>query len=263
MIGIASSKSGPDIPAGDLLLRQAFEQAGHTAQQVVWSDHRVDWRAFDFVVIRSCWDYHLRPAEFLWWLGGLAVPVVNVPSLIRWNLNKRYLLALEQRGITIAATVWLEVGEKCEIGARKVVVKPLISASAYQTQVMSEGVAQGPAMVQEFVEEVATDGEWSLMYFGAEFSHAVLKKPAAGDFRVQQEYGGTAVAMAPPEEALRFGAHVIAAAPSTPALARVDMVLTARGPLLMELELIEPELFLPADGVAAALAAQAILRSVY
>lgn len=272
-MAIASFTDGSSVsvPAGDRALRLALEERGHSVRQLVWSDSAPEWRDFDAVVIRSCWDYHLRPEEFLDWISrleALGVPLVNPPPLIRWNLDKRYLAELHSSGIAIPDTLWLEDGESCELtrvcrerGWTSAVVKPLVSASAHRTEVRRTGNATGPAMVQEFVEEIRTAGEWSLMYLGGTFSHAVRKLPAADDFRVQSQFGGTSTPTVPPLEVQAFAAHALARLPSPAALARVDVVVGATGrPALMELEVIEPELFL--DGPAAGQAADAVLQAL-
>ena len=268
----ATGRNGIDIPPGDRLLRRALLDAGHRASQALWSSPTQNWRAFDAVIIRSCWDYHLRPQAFLDWIASLEsarVPVVNAPALVRWNYDKRYLAALATAGIAIPDSVWLAAGESLDLALHcrhqnwpAAVVKPLISASAHRTRIRHRGLARGPALVQQFVPEIQTAGEWSLVFLSGQFSHAVRKLPASGDFRVQMEYGGSAVPGRPPAPAVAFARRALAHAPATPAFARVDIVLTASGPLLMELELIEPELFFPPTGHEAARAAAAILAAL-
>ena len=266
-VAIASFAARDGIPPGDLALAAELETAGCGVAHFAWSDAAVDWTEFGAVVVRSCWDYHLRPAEFLAWVGGLesrGIAVVNSPAVIRWNADKRYLAGF---GAAIPETEWIAEGASRDIaslcrerGWQSAVVKPLISASAHRTELGHEGTAEGPAMVQEFVPEIQ-DGEWSLMYFGGAFSHGVLKVPTAGDFRVQKEYGGSAIAAAPPGAVITFGDSVMARLPEPVAFARVDIVVSRRrGPLLMELEVIEPELFLDYSPAAATLAARAVLQ---
>jgi glutathione synthase/RimK-type ligase-like ATP-grasp enzyme len=134
-------------------------------------------------------------------------------------------------------------------------VKPLISASAYGTERRSDGIAHGPLMIQEYLPEIETDGEWSLMYFHGVFSHAVRKRARSGDFRVQSDFGGTTEIATPPRKFLKIAHEALELLPSRPVFARVDMVERGSSPLLMELELIEPELFLTlADHAAHGLA---------
>ena len=239
-------------------------------EQVLWRDAPVDWRAFDAVLVRSCWDYHLYVDEFAAWVDRLeasGVKVVNSPAVIRWNLRKSYLAELCAAGVTIPDSVWvddsIDVARVCaERGWTSAVVKPLVSASAHGTSVRHDGEVRGPVIVQEFLNEIHDGGEWSLMHFGGQYSHAVVKRPADGDFRVQMEYGGSAVADDPPVEIRDFAARALAAAPGPTAFARVDVVVSRRrGPVLMELELIEPELFLDSSAGASDRLAAAILES--
>jgi glutathione synthase/RimK-type ligase-like ATP-grasp enzyme len=258
------------IPAGDWALRRAWEAWGHSVSQVRWNAADVRWRKFDFVAIRSCWDYHLQPEAFLNWIARIendGIPMVNPAELIRWNLDKRYLGEL---GLTMPETIWLREGEVRDLaetcaarGWPRAVVKPLVSASAYQTSLRADGIAAGPAIVQEFLPEIQTQGEWSLLFFGGLLSHAVRKFPAAGDFRVQSEFGGSHAALPPPGELTAFARRVLERMPVPAALARVDLVQCARrGPLLMELEVIDPELFFPPGGTAHEVAARAVLQYV-
>lgn len=247
-----------ELPHSDRLLRQALQ-----ADVAVWSDPDVDWSRYDAVVVRSCWDYHLRPNEFLDWLNRVPTRLVNSAELIRWNLDKRYLRLFPG---AIPETIWLDDGNAaCDIasvcqqrGWQAAVAKPLVSASAYRTEVRTHGTIAGPAMVQRYHPEIRESGEWSLLYFAGKYSHAILKTPAPGDFRVQKEFGGTYIHSVPPAEWIAFGYDVLKALPQEPTIARVDL-LSAPRPILMEIELIEPEIFLnEADTVRSA--ASAILK---
>ncbi|MFT3913327.1 MAG: hypothetical protein QM704_04300 [Anaeromyxobacteraceae bacterium] len=246
--------TGAGAPEGDVLLRRALEARGCAVEQVAWSDASAAWPGLDGVVVRSTWDYHLRGAEFLAWLDRLdvaGVPCVNPSALLRWNLDKRYLRGLAEAGVAVPDTVWLGPGERAGVaevlrvrGWAAAVAKPLVSASAHRTELVTSGEVEGPAMLQALVPEIRSAGERSLVFLGGAFSHAVVKRPAAGDFRVQKELGGTWARQVPPAETVSFATRVLALAPVAPAFARVDLVETARGPVLMELEVLEPELFL-------------------
>lgn len=249
----------------------------------MWSDTSVDWAGFDGVVIRSCWDYHRRYAEFFAWLDMLdarRVPVWNPTSTVRWNSTKRYLVDLAARGVTtvptriIAAASIESVTETARReGWSRFVVKPAVSASAYETHAFTlplggddrdaiERVAiHGDALVQPFVDEVTTDGELSLIFFDGEFSHAAIKRTRPGDFRVQSEHGGT---VAPIDVAPAIVAHAkrsLDALDTVPVYARVDGVGDDRSFRLMELELIEPHVFLGnASGLAERFASAIVRR---
>ena len=269
-LAIATSKS--QLPESDEALKGALAELGTTVTSVSWSSQGIAWRAFEAVVIRSCWDYHLCVNRFLDWITELeqtGVAVLNSPSLIRWNINKLYLKELAACGIRIPNTVWLEPGEEADLarvcrsrGWMNAVVKPLVSASAYRTDRNRVGMVKGPAMIQEYLTHVETNGEWSLMYFGGCFSHAVLKSPTSGDFRVQKEFGGTVVAAVPQPYMLAFADATMACLPEPATIARVDVLADEDGLVLMEVEVIEPELFLGFAPGSEHLAARAVVRSL-
>jgi glutathione synthase/RimK-type ligase-like ATP-grasp enzyme len=254
MISIAIATSKSELPASDQALVVALAERGLDARAVIWSDKQQPWREFDAVVVRSCWDYHVRVEEFLRWIAFLernGVSIFNSPDLIRWNANKIYLAELAAAGIAIPDTVFVEPGMELELtslcAARNwpsAVVKPTISASAYGTERRTSGLVRGPAMVQQYIAAIETEGEWSLVYFNGDFGHAVIKKPSAGDFRVQADFGGTA-RVAQPSLQLSVFAEAVLSRLTWPAMfARVDIVSDGASTLLMELEVIEPELFL-------------------
>jgi glutathione synthase/RimK-type ligase-like ATP-grasp enzyme len=216
-------------------------------------------------VIRTPWDYTARYDEFIAWVRdvGEQRPMVNPAEVLIWNSHKSYLRDLAGRGIPVVPTavVPAAAGEEARTAALgryegDIVIKPAISVGADQTLRVDASspaaadhlgaiTATGDALVQPFLPEI-TAGEVSLIYFGGEFSHAVRKTPTVGDFRVQAIYGG-AVSRCEPSAAERSVAATTLAALGRPlAYARVDLVATSFGPMLMELELIEPQLFLDA-----------------
>lgn len=276
----------PALADDDRLAVAALAEIGIAAEPAVWDDPAVPWGAFDAIVLRSCWDYHLRPDRFRAWLDvveAAGVPVWNPLALLRWNMDKRYLRELEARGVAVPPTVWVEhggggggpgLGELLrERGWDEAVVKPAISADGEGTwrvhardagrldERLRAAAAQGPVMVQRFLPELGRQGEWSCVFFAGAFSHAVLKHPAAGEFRVQSRFGGTAAA-ARPTAALVDGAHhALRQAPAADWLyARVDGVLLDGALTLLELEMLEPSLFFEADRAAPARFAAALAR---
>ncbi|MGA7379815.1 MAG: hypothetical protein WBX03_03100 [Terriglobales bacterium] len=267
----ATCESIPDLTEDDQALIAPLLKGGIEARPAVWSDASVPWPAADAVLIRSCWDYHLRLPEFLAWIASLeqaGVRVWNPPAMLRWNADKIYLRDLERKGVAIVPTLWPEKGFQLQQELRKyswtkAVIKPRVSATAYRTvltsagetneaQALADDLLRGPgAMVQEFMEEVSTRGEWSLIFFSGKFSHAVLKIPKAGDFRVQHDFGGAERIAKAPDSVIQAASRVIGALESVPLYARVDGVGSGGQFLLMELELIEPALFLKlAEGAA-------------
>jgi glutathione synthase/RimK-type ligase-like ATP-grasp enzyme len=282
-IALATYESAPRLAPDDQPLVPALACLGIHAEPVVWSDRSTDWRAFDAVVIRSCWDYHLRITEFFDWLARLEsknVRTWNPPSLVKWNADKRYLLDLARRGVPTVPTMIALRGHSRDVeaivhaeGWRRVVVKPAISASGFETHSLSspfdpdarDTIARvasvNDVLVQPFIEEIPRDGELSFTFIDGRFSHATLKRPRSGEFRVQTEHGGSVERVEVPLNLVDEAARALAAPDVVPLYARVDGVVRVDDLLLMELELIEPNVFLTtrpgaADDFAAAICAR-------
>jgi glutathione synthase/RimK-type ligase-like ATP-grasp enzyme len=271
-LALATSADHPSIQPDDAYLAASLQRLGVDPVVCVWNDPRVDWSAFDAVLIRTIWDYFKHHAAFLDWLDRLdrlGVPTINDSALLRWNSDKRYLLELARHDVPIIPTRLASAAELPGVLATmsgSLVIKPSISGGAWHTVRGSVGdaafdaaVAKLPReldyLVQPFVPEVVSAGEWSLLYFAGTFSHAVLKRPAAGDYRVQGEHGGSAVPAQPDAATLAAAAHALAAVAAIGhgdhAYVRVDGVISAGRFLIMELELIEPFLHLAAHPAAA------------
>jgi glutathione synthase/RimK-type ligase-like ATP-grasp enzyme len=230
------------------------------------------------IVLRSTWDYHRLPTMFVAWLDALADAgrlTMNAPQIARDNVDKIYLQALEAAGINIPKTRWLDRVDNDAIdramsgeGWDRAVLKPRIAATAYGTFLISKGSALADedlaparasgALLQEVVPEIIGRGETSIVYAGGAFSHAVVRRAKDGEFRVQQDFGGRVEAAAPSASLLSFAASVMTLVPDSCLYARVDVVESSRGPLLMELELIEPELYFLFVPEAAARMAQLV-----
>jgi glutathione synthase/RimK-type ligase-like ATP-grasp enzyme len=281
-IALATSKDWPDLTPDDRTLLRPLAERGFKAEPAVWSDPTYPWEERDAVVIRSCWDYHLRSEDFLRWIASLKSAVWNPPALIRWNADKSYLRALEDKGIPIIPTFWCEPEQTPSLadalhdkGWARAVVKPRISATAHRTQLVEvtnaeagqelfEELKAGPGvMVQEFMDGILSEGEWSLMFFAGKFSHAVLKTSKPGDFRVQSDFGGKSRAADPPAFVIECAVRAIQTVAPT-LYARVDGVVDHdRSQFrIMELELIEPALFLTSHPPAAERFADAIAAAV-
>jgi len=277
----ATSESIPSLTEDDQGLIAPLAKRDIEARAAVWSDRNIPWSNADAVLIRSCWDYHLRLEEFLGWIAGLeeaGVQVWNPPAMVRWNADKIYLRELERRGVPIVPTLWPEEGfrlqqELRERAWKKAVVKPRVSATAYRTvlttadeanaQALVDDLLRGPgAMVQKFIEEISSRGEWSLIFFSGDFSHAVIKTPQAGDFRVQHDFGGSEQIAEAPDSVIQAARRAVATVESIPLYARVDGVESGGQFLLMELELIEPALFLKLSEGGAERFAEAIRARV-
>ncbi|MGZ3443894.1 MAG: ATP-grasp domain-containing protein, partial [Polyangia bacterium] len=211
-IALATCDAWPTLYGDEQALPARFAAADIDARPVSWSDPAVDWRSFDRVVLRSTWDYFERIGEFRAWLDRLdaeRVPLCNPTALVRWNFDKRYLGELAARGAHLLPTRFVEAGEPLDLDAlvrergwSDAILKPAVSGGAYRTHRFAAAEAralQGEldtilrtagALVQPFAPEIATEGEWSLLFFGGGYSHAAIKTPASGDFRVQTQHGG-------------------------------------------------------------------------
>ena len=281
-IALATYDRAPALPPDDRLIPPALRALGIDAQPAVWSDGGVSWETFDAVLIRSCWDYHLRSGEFRAWLDRLdaaGVPAWNSTSLVRWNADKRYLLDLAARGVPTLPTVVLPRGTSdpaaaaADRGWTRFVLKPAVSASGYETHALhlpiepagraaaDRVLALGDALVQPFADEVPAIGELSFIFLNGRPSHAALKRAAPGEFRVQTEHGGSVEPVDAEPALVEQAARVLDAVDEPPLYARVDgIVVGGHQFVLMELELIEPNLFLALAPDAPARLAAAIAR---
>jgi len=283
-VALVTYDARPEPSADDRLLVDALSARGVSVRAIPWSDPEARWDAFDTVIVRSCWDYFLRADEFHAWLDRLEAErarVHNDARILRWNAEKTYLRELETRGIPVIPTRWIGAGSAAsleelrrETGWGELVVKPTVSGGAHRTWRSAPGaeavddarlaelVEGGAVMVQPLVEAIEREGEWSLVYFAGAFSHAVLKRPRSGDFRVQSEHGGTFEPVEPTASVIAAGQRVIAEIPfgdRPPLYARVDGCIVNGGLRLMELEVLEPELFLRCAPEAAGRLADALI----
>ena len=265
----------PDLP----LLTAAAADRGTSAEIVVWDDPAIDWDGYDAVVVRSCWDYTTRREEFLGWAAS--VPRLhNSHDILKWNTDKVYLRQLEAAGVPIIPTQW-DVAPGDDIGDHaEWVVKPTISAGSKDTARWgsredvwahsADLVAAGrTSMTQPYISSVDDEGETAMLHFSGTFSHAIRKGPllTAGEGIRQDRDSREAITSRTPTAAQReLSDHVLDVATSllglqTPPLyARVDLLTAADGsPVLIELELAEPSLFLPQSGGGAERLVDAVL----
>jgi glutathione synthase/RimK-type ligase-like ATP-grasp enzyme len=268
------------LTADDRLLATELRSRGHRVEAVVWSDPSVDWLEYDAVVLRSCWDYHLRLKPFLEWLDDIdrfKAPIWNPTKWVRWNIDKRYLRELDRQGFPVVDTRYEPRGSESSLvevmdalGVEDVVVKPVVSASAHRTwagsrtalvrdeERFAKEIRRHDVMVQPLVEEIRTEGEWSLQFIEGRYSHAVLKVPSPGEFRVQEHHGGTIRKATPTAPVLEVAQAVVEVAARSALYARVDLVDTNDGPRVMELELIEPSMFFSYEPTSAPRFARAL-----
>lgn len=267
IVALVTHAGLPELAPDDRLLARAIEARGVETHAVVWDDPEARWNEFDAIILRSCWDYHRRVTRFRRWLDQLEdldASLWNPASIVRWNLSKRYLLELSSVGIPVPETIWL-AGDSTfpdgfplrGIGWKQAVAKPAISANAHNTILigmddatnstagLSRLLKRGDVVIQEYLPEIATEGEWSLCFVDGLFSHAVLKRPAHGDFRVQARFGGTISARSQvPSLALSTASNVLEHLARPWLYLRIDGVIQGGRFLVLEVELIEPSLFL-------------------
>lgn len=244
-------------------LSVALAITGVTAVPTAWTDHVADASGLtDFPLVLGVltWGYYERHPDWLaattrW--GEAGVRIANPASVLNWNSDKSYLRRLEAAGVPIPATVWTDEVTQSQVdaafdtfGTDTLVVKPTVSGGAWKTVRISRGetltdAPDGPAMIQPFLPDLVANGELSLLFFGGRFSHAVMKRAKAGDFRVQVQYGGDYVhAPEPPAGAVALAEQVLAAIEEPLLYARIDMVEAGSNWILMEAELVEPDFYL-------------------
>lgn len=250
----------------DHLAKPPLAELGWTTVEVPWTWTNVDWNQFAAVVIRSPWDYHHRLNEFLAVIDAIEASqtlLLNSAAIVRWNVDKTYLRGLEQEGLPIVPTQWLRSPTRGQVAScfehfatDEMVIKPTIGAGATDTfrikldqwpvQDLESLYKNRMAMVQPFLPSIIQQGEWSLFYFGSSYSHTILKTPAPGDFRVQEEYGSHLEAVVPADDLLVLAEAAVEAIIEPTTYARVDLVRLPDGsPAIIELELIEPSLYFP------------------
>jgi glutathione synthase/RimK-type ligase-like ATP-grasp enzyme len=253
----------PDYPEkwGWAFDRQAAVLRSHGADVHTrpWTDPG-DLSGFDVVTPLVAWGYNRQPERWLATLDALeaaAIPLCNPAALLRWNSDKRYLEELGAKGIVTVPTRMVDALDQASLAEARadfgddLVVKPPVSAGADGTYRLAPAdripadVAGRAMMVQPFLPSVMDEGEYSLMLFGGNFSHAIVKRPKAGDYRVQPHLGGRDEKCEPPSGAIELARLALDEAPAPPTYARVDLVRGLDGQLaVIELELIEPALWL-------------------
>jgi glutathione synthase/RimK-type ligase-like ATP-grasp enzyme len=292
-IAFVTYQKRPEVTEDDALAVNALGKLDIRVAGIPWNKSGIDWLRYDAVVLRSCWDYYHHYEQFLDWINSLkesGVPLLNGPSAVRWNAEKTYLTDLSQAGVNVAPTVYAPKNSALSIakvleqqGWQRAVIKPTVSGTSLHTWLtppIEDGVtasnaarnhdqrkldnllAQRNMMLQEYLPEIEDAGELSLIYFDNEYSHAVRKVPRAGDFRVQDDFGGTAAAVVPDAAIKRQADEILVASKRSTVYARVDGVIRAGIFLLMELELIEPHLFLGLDPNAAERFARAVAQNI-
>lgn len=231
----------------------------------IWDNPGTDWKKYDVALLKTPWDYFQKSEQFKDWLNriqALGVQLLNDFNTVRWNMDKHYLAGIAQAGLDVIPTIFLEKGWKGEflllfeeLQTGKLIMKPCISAGSKHTIILHREeveretaaalalLSEDDFMIQPFMEEVQ-DGEWSFVFFNNKYSHAIIKKPKTGDFRVQQIYGGSITPVQPPQSYINSAAVYQQQFAKDALYARVDGLMVKGRFMLMELELIEPFLYL-------------------
>ena len=286
IIAFATSSELKDLLEDDLLVADKLTLQGLSVAPAVWNDKNVNWSDFDAVIVRSPWDYFLKGDEYYQWIQSFlkqnsSTKLLNSPQAILDNIDKRYLLDFEQKGIPIIPTELVEKNSSATLNSLikkrawdKVVIKPVVSAGAYGTwrsnldkathdeEKFAEQISRETVFIQPFMPEIQAEGEWSIMYFNGEYSHSVLKSVKGNDFRIQEEFGGTTKAIEPTTDVLKQTQKIMDLQKETLLYARVDGVIRDGQFLLMELEINEPSLFFEFSEKGVGMFAEAISNSI-
>jgi hypothetical protein len=272
-----------DFVSYDALVADCLAARGVEVDNVSWRSRTVNWDDYDMVIIRSPWDYQQAADEFMSVLEAIDASTAalwNPIDVVRWNLRKTYLQELHDRGITIVPTEFVQSPTESQIRGMfevfesdQIVIKPVVGANANDTFWLRPDSSTSDlqqiellysgrlALLQPFIPDVIEYGETSLVFFDGEHSHSVLKTPKAGDFRVQEEHGSRIQSIVPDPALIEFSRRALAAIPQRILYGRVDLVNLPNGqPAVMELELIEPSLYLVYDADSAERFADAIQR---
>lgn len=271
-ISFVTNEAWPSLTPDDQLLADYLRNEGVLVTASIWNDEHVDWSVFDAIALRSTWDYHHKINEFNAWLDRLAAdgcPVLNPVSIVKWNLNKGYLVELQDAEKHVPPFAFCRQNSNVSLqqlfetrGFVKAVVKPAVSGGSFNTWVSDASSATddepkfkamletGDVIVQKFMDEIVDEGELSIMFFNKKYSHTILKKAKRGDFRVQSKFGGTVEKFEPTEDIIQYAASLLHDINEPLLYARVDGVVSDGRFYLMELELIEPALFMEYDAKA-------------
>ena len=267
----------------DRLLQTALENKGLKVTKKNWADEKFDWGTTKYAIFRSTWDYFDRFEEFFNWLekNKERTTFINSTDIINWNIDKHYLQDLATNGINIAPTLFIEQGDNTTLidlfiktKWTEAVIKPAISGAARHTyritpnncknyeNIFQELITKESMLFQEFLNNITSNGEISLIMIGGKYTHAVKKIAKKGDFRVQDDHGGSVEEYNATKAEIDFAEKCIKNCPYFPIYARVDIVYDNNNlPSLSELELIEPELwFRNCPKSAEKLAKEIILR---
>ncbi len=264
-VGILTCKAFPNLTDSDRKLIPILEEHGYLVQSIIWNEPNIDWTQFHSLIFRSTWDYFEFDEQFSAWLDQIAKMNIktynSIPTIIK-NKHKFYLKNLEDLGINIIPSIFLRKNNSFDLISlipkdwNQIIIKPAVSAGSYLTRKFqkdevliiekeyAEIAIEKDLIIQKYMEEIETDGEVSLVFFNKRFSHAVVKKPKKGDFRIQSQFGGIYSPFIPSIQIKDSAINILENIPESLLFARVDGLIINEEFYLMELELIEPDLYL-------------------
>ncbi len=284
-LAFVTSTEDPTLIRDDQLAAAPLESLGFAIEPLIWDQDDGEVERFDALIFRSCWNYHRKHDQFLVWMNRLRtcrVPIFNPIELNLWNLNKKYLLELEKKGAPIPKTEWIRKGTQlntdmvktilCRIASDRVVIKPAVSLNGHDTyllqdlekivEILKQLSIDRDVIIQEFIPEIWTSGETSLIFFNNEFSHAVRKMPSPNEFRIHSEYGGSRMSIEPHPDLIHQAQAILEMVEAPLLFSRVDLVERDKSAALIELEIIDPMLFLEYSNKAPIRFANAIAKSL-
>ena len=264
---IVYSIEGPfsfaDVEHNELL--HFLQQKGFDIHKEAWADESVHWEQYQCIILKSPWDYVEKPAAFYAWLQKITelnILLLNPADIVKPNCDKHYLQEIIDAGLNVIPTRFIEKGQHFEardyfsaFQTDAIIVKPCISGSSKNTFLLTEDTEEHNAaintllkkesmMAQPFLPRIQEEGEWSLLFFGGQFSHALVKKPTGGDFRCQQQFGGSVQGRQPAQPVLQAATEYVSKFAKGCLYARVDGLVMKEIFYLMELELVDPYLYL-------------------
>ena len=263
-LGLLTCSDFPDLTLSDSKLIPFLEANNLMVDVVIWNDPTFNANDYDVLIFRNTWDYFKKQETFFSWLNELKqhhIYTINSVEIIQWNLHKFYLKELQSAGFPVIPSIFISKDDNTPFSAllpddwEKAVIKPAVSAGSYLTELFSyfdcdaidtkyhDLRKNNDLIIQKFIPEITTQGEISVVFFDKKYSHAVIKTPKAGDFRIQSQFGGTYVPYIPDEALIESCSKIVQYIPQDLPYARVDGVMIDNIFHLMELELIEPDLY--------------------
>lgn len=280
-IALLTYSDEPNLTESDVLLKDALEKKGFQVEATPWDNSEIDWTSFDLLILRSCWNSHLKIQEYRSWLDkiqALQLQLLNPFEIVKWNTSKRYLKDLEKLGVSIVPTEIIIQNEKFDLQTvtkeknwKTIVIKPAIGASAFgvekfedemldeATTYVNKILQHSDAVIQPLIPEIS-QGEISFVFIGGEFTHAVAKIPKPGEYRSNYEYRSHEIKVTVDQEMIEQAKSVLVQLKSDLLYARVDGVVKDGKLLIMELEVIDPHLFFDLEPKAAEMMAEEIER---